>query len=364
MLHPQLNGRVRIAVSTIALSFIPLLCEAQYGGLSSLHLAAYTEGRGGSLENPSREGPGSTDRPPPVSNDRQQPAPPNDRQQPAPPSSRPSEDTRHRNQPSGGIRFGANPAFTPGAPASDAGGDDLARNGPRLPLAYQTGIYVVQGYVRGGWPFVIDFLPQPDSRTSMDVTLDGRLAFTQLLDSDGSSGRRLVHVTLPAGLTESPRAGTYAIRSVHIQNGRRVQGADGKDVPADVQLYGIGAGPRAVGSVAIEEVTFEPGVLKMAPGAQASASYSYNAKSAFNRVAVEILKFVNRDGNVSAERVQSDEQVGVPLARSQRGIWNGTKQREALPSLGVHRLQVRAWFNSEDKSWVGAWSPGTVTVAP
>ena len=214
---------------------------------------------------------------------------------------------------------------------------------------------------------MIDFLPQPDSRTSMDVTLDGRLAFTQLLDSDGSSGRRLVQVTLPPGLTESPRPGTYAIRSlVRVQNGRRLQGADGKDIPADVQLYGIGAVPlRLVGLVAIEEATFEPGVLKMAPGAQVSASYRCNAESAFNRVAVEILKFVNRDGNVSAERVQSDEQVGVPLGQKSR--WNLERhktKREAFSSLGVHRLQVRAWFNSEDKSWVGAWSPGTVTVAP
>jgi hypothetical protein len=222
----------------------------------------------------------------------------------------------------------------------------------------------VQGYVRGRWPFVIDFLPERDSRTWLEVVLDGKLSFTQILDSDGSSGRRLIRVVLPADLTGAPRPGTYVIRSIRVEDGRRRQGRDGKDVPADVQLYGIGAGPRAVGSVAIEEVVFEPGLLRLVPSSPTSATYSYNAKSEFNRVAVEILRFVNRDGSVTAERVKSDEQIGVRLGRSQRGSWNGTKENEAVPSVGVHRLQVRAWFNSEDKSWVGAWSPNTVTVAP
>ncbi|HEV2008825.1 MAG TPA: hypothetical protein VGQ88_08910, partial [Burkholderiales bacterium] len=284
------------------------------------------------------------------------------RESPAPRSN--EGDGRRRNRPSGGFTFGVGPPV-PAAPSSRGGAsDDLATTGPKLPASYRIGAYAVQGYVRGGWPFVIDFLPERNSRTWLEVSLDGRLRFTQLLDSDGSGGRRLVDVVLPADLPAAPRPGMYVIRSIRVEDGRRRQGRDGKDMPADVQLYGIGAGPSAVGSVAVEEVVFEPGLLRLVPSSQISATYSYNAKSEFNRVAVEILRFVNRDGSVTAERVKSDEQVGVRLGRSQLGSWDGTKQNQAVPSVGVHRLQVRAWFNSEDKSWVGAWSPNTVTVAP
>lgn len=242
-----------------------------------------------------------------------------------------------------------------------ASDESLTMSGPRMPDAYSVGSFPVQGYTRGGWPLVVDFLPEHDSRTWIEVAVDGRLVYQELLDEGGRDGRRQARVVLPRKVSDRPRPGLYVVRSVRVADGRVLKDASGRDVPAKLDIYGIGAGPKAVGSVAIDEVVFEPGRLLVQRGAL--ASYSYNARSEFNRAAVEILKFDNREGEIKVERVKSDELVGIRLGRSPSGAWDGTSGAQRAPSFGLHRLQVRAWFNSEDRSWVGAWSPAAVTVS-
>ena len=244
-----------------------------------------------------------------------------------------------------------------------ASDDSLTRSGPRMPDVYSVGSFPVQGYARGGWPIVVDFLPEPDSRTWIEVAIDGRLVYQELLDPDGRGGRQQVRIALPPKVSDKPRPGLYAIHSVRVAGGRVLKDAGGRDIPANLEIYGIGAGPRAVGSVAIDGVAFEPGRLRFQPGGRGLASYSYNARSEFNRAAVEILKFENRGDEIHVERVKSENLLGVRLGRSPSGTWDGTSDAQHAPSLGLHRLQVRGWFNSEDRSWVGAWSPTAVTVS-
>jgi len=246
------------------------------------------------------------------------------------------------------------------ARASDA---SLAETGPRVPDGYSRGSFPVQGYTRGGWPLVVDFRPEPESRTWVEVAVDGQVRHTRLLDEDGRRGRQQVRIDLPPGISDVPRPGLYVIRSARLADGRIQRDASGKDVAAHVEIFGIGAGPKAVGSVAIDEVVFEPGQLRFNPSARDRASYSYTARSEFNRAAVEILKFDNRNGEIKVERVKSENLVGVRLGRSPRGDWDGTRDGAPGASVGLHRLQVRAWFNSEDRSWVGAWSPSAVIVS-
>ena len=245
-----------------------------------------------------------------------------------------------------------------------ASDDSLTMSGPRIPDVYGVGSFPVQGYTRGGWPLAVDFLPEPDSRTWVEVAIDGRLLYQELLDPDGRGGRQLVRIVLPSKVSDKPRPGLYVIHSVRLAGGQVLKDANGRDVAANLEIYGIGAGPKAVGSVAIDGVVFEPGRLRFQPGARGLASYSYNARSEFNRAAVEILRFDNRAGEIHVERVKSENLVGVRLGRSPSGGWDGTTDTQRAPSFGLHRLQVRAWFNSEDRSWVGAWSPTAVTVSP
>ena len=217
--------------------------------------------------------------------------------------------------------------------------------------------------MRGGWPCAIDFRPEPNTRTWLEVAIDGRVRFSQLLDADGHSGRRLIRFVLPDNLSGAPRPAVYTIFSARVSRGWILTDAEGKNIRAAVEIYGVGAGPKAVGSVALDDVIFEPGSIHFQPKARSLASYSFNARSEFNRAVVEILRFEKRGGEISLEPVRSENLTNVKLGRSAARTWNGTKDGQLMPSVGVHNLQIRAWFNSEDRSWVGAWSPNPVVVS-
>ena len=65
-------------------------------------------------------------------------------------------------------------------PAPAINDDYLARNGPRFAVTQKVGTFVVEGYIHSGWPFVVDFLPQPDTCTELDVYLGGKLKRDEL----------------------------------------------------------------------------------------------------------------------------------------------------------------------------------------
>jgi hypothetical protein len=173
---------------------------------------------------------------------------------------------------------------------------------------------------------------------------------------ESTARRRLLIVNVPESFGDTPEAGLFLVRGTKR----------GTSAPGGVRLFGLGAGPRAVGSVAIDQVDFRPGAMRVSQ--KQRASYSFYSRSDFNRTVVEILR-VQRSG----------DEVKVSLARStpldvtvSRGTWIGRSQPltwdgldgENHVSSGPHLLQIRAWLNSQDlRDWVAAWSPNTVTVS-
>jgi hypothetical protein len=231
--------------------------------------------------------------------------------------------------------------------------DSLLANGPRFPDTYTPGTFAVQGYVGSQWPVVVDFLPQPGTCTTIDVSVDKKLEWGAILDPNGRSGRQLVRLAVP------PRKGSVA--AIYVIHSRTPAcGLAGEEKLAPVQIYGIGAGPRAVGSVAIENLQFGPPKPQFP---KERALIEYDAKSAFNHTSVEILRFdETTPGVINVERIRSSRTDAVNLGPNSADPWDGTAQN-GVRSSGVHRLQVRGWFTENDKSWVGAISPTSVDVA-
>ncbi|MDC8759673.1 hypothetical protein [Janthinobacterium fluminis] len=233
--------------------------------------------------------------------------------------------------------------------------EDLALNGPRMLDSYPVGTFAVYGFTNDGWPLVVDFLPKPNSCTWLDVMLNQERVFSRLLDMDGRSGRRLVRVDLPHGITKQARAALYI-----VQSEQRSCDA-GAAPPAPVEVYGIGAGPRAIGSVAVDQLLFEPALPRVP---QEPARISYRVKSNFNHASVEILRYLaSPSGLIQVQRVRANRADALSPGLIVGQPWDGQDQ-SGKRSLGVHRLQVRAWFNEGDPSWVGAISPASVTIAP
>lgn len=231
----------------------------------------------------------------------------------------------------------------------------LLENGPQLPMVYPVGSFSVRGFARNGWPVVLDFKPEPRTWTTLDVVFKKKTV-SLVVDTNGLEGRHLIKLELPKdGPAKKATPATYVLRSVYL---------DGRDTnaprPAPIEIYGIGGGPRAVGSVAIENLNFQPGMVR----AGTAARFDYSAKSAFNRTRAEVLKFVGIDDQqrIQLERVMTADSANVGVG-PHSGMWDGRNQQDGASSLGMHRFQVRAWFTSDDRSWVGAIAPSLVTVS-
>lgn len=229
---------------------------------------------------------------------------------------------------------------------------DLLRDGPQLPTAYPVGSFSVRGFAKDGWPIVLDFRPEPRTRTTLDVVFGKKKVASMVVDTNGLEGRHLVKQDTPRfGWAKKARPATYVLRSEYIDASGASAG------PAPIQVYGIGGGPRAVGSVAIERLRFLPGVLR--PGTL--ARFDYAAKSPFDHTHAEVLKFEADGSAIRLARVMEERADDVRVGLHS-GQWDGSDQRSRAPSLGAHRFQVRAWFTTDDKSWVGAIAPDLVQV--
>ena len=237
----------------------------------------------------------------------------------------------------------------------DRGGDarGLDENGPRFVDTYPVGSFAIRGFAKDGWPVVLDFRPEPNTRTTMDVVFSENKIASIVVDTNGLAGRHLDKFAMPANgwARKKPKPADYVLRSVYIAPSPRAGQA------APLEVFGIGGGPRAVGSVAIEQLSIRTDPRNPSQPVQ----FAFNAKSPFNHVRSEVVRFDNDGEEIRLSRVMqvNDDDVGVgPHA----GSWDGRIAGSSNRSVGTHRFQVRGWFTQDDKSWVGAVAPTLLRV--
>jgi hypothetical protein len=243
-------------------------------------------------------------------------------------------------------------------PTPDA--ESLLKNGPQFPVSLSVGSFIVQGFMRGGWPFVIDVAPQPDSCTWLALSAGEKSYPGVMLDADGRTGRHVIKVPLPDDIGSTPQPGQYAVYSVQ----RACTSATGGDRQtvrpfSPVAVYGIGGGPRAIGSVAVNNLQFGPPAPRFP---QQSASIGYTAIRDFGRGSEDILRFDQTALNqVNVALIGSTQHD--PLQKgTHNGSWNGT-DGGGVRVPGVYRLQVRVWDTlNDERSWAGAISPDSVHI--
>jgi hypothetical protein len=233
---------------------------------------------------------------------------------------------------------------------------NLIANGPSVSFGGDESNHSVQGFVRNGWPIVADFQPLPGSRTWLVVTLYdpaplpiGRSIRLEM-DHDGSTGRhyyKMPEVHLPdAGQTPD---GKSAVRVASFAIESRMLDANGKprgpSVP--VQLFGLGAGPRAVGSVSLNGVKMGPaGSLKSGP-----VPYRYLLEQPFDLVSADVWRYCTK---FLCNHVAFSER---------RQLVSGPSSGSFQPKkAGTYRLYVRAWLHCENSN-VAACGDGAAWAA-
>lgn len=235
---------------------------------------------------------------------------------------------------------------------------DWLAAGPGFDARYSNSCMPIRCLVKGGWPMVVDYSPDGQSITTIELHVQGQ-AKPIIYELRNNRGRHLMMFELPASLGSSSRAAVMLVRSV-----RNKAGETG---PGQARIYGLGAGPRAVGSVAIQQVDFRPPSIRRS--AQQQASYSFLSKSDFNHFSVGVLRIDGVDGQIKVDLAREFSFAGgisrgTVFGRVPERFWDGTDARNEA-SVGSHIIQVRAWMSSRNEAdWVTAWSEQTVLVAP
>ena len=239
------------------------------------------------------------------------------------------------------------------ASTDDAMMSRLQREGPVFAPTYNTSAFAAIAVVRGDWPFVLSFTHEAPVMVTLRLSArDVPEIYTiRLPFGAGDVGQHRLQFRLPPAFGDSERPAAIGVTAT--DSGRR---------PAPgFRLLAFGCGPRAVGSVAIEEVSFLP--RRIRAQAQERASYRFFSHSTFPRAVAEFIRVEDAiDGERQFFVDEAPIDGGVTAGRSiPPRQWDGRDSFERI-SRGTHRLKVRAW--APTGGWVTAWSGSRVNVAP
>lgn len=239
-------------------------------------------------------------------------------------------------------------------------------NGPIIPEHFNFSDLKIGGYVQNGWPVAIDYqLSRPGSATLIVRTnKNEKPSFTYRLNGTNTS-RQIKILNLPQTLGDVPVRATLEVHATDNTNGINSL------VP--IKIFGIACGPKAVGSIGIDQIDFSPGSIKASLGEK--ASHSFFAHKSFSKVHEEFRKIdkigtganeTTLTGSIAYTHVLDpfdaiDESSGAFIGKDNPPFtWDGKTTQKQL-SKGFHQLLIRAWYTN-DKDWVTAFSPGQVDV--
>jgi len=222
----------------------------------------------------------------------------------------------------------------------------LARDGPKMPDQYSMSNFSVGAFVQANWPVVVDHVLSNGGELTIVITAQGFPTFRYRIPATGR--RRQEIFRLPPYFPARPTPGMYTISATNA--------TPGVATPVYMRLFGMGAGERAVGSVAIDQVKFGPDTIH--PKQKQEAVYAFHAHTDFDKVRAEFMKAATEQGQIVAKLEDHADINGVQRETTPSHQWNGKKA-----SPGEHLLQVRAWESVLAKSnWVIAWSADQVSV--
>ncbi len=249
--------------------------------------------------------------------------------------------------------------------ASEARAAMLDKQGPQLPPLFSMSSFGVMGFAKGNWPIVVDYLLEVDKLLLVVIAPEGQKPLIYRLD--GKKGHWQTRIQLPAAVGDQLRVSQYLVQT--LDNGV------GQVSPSHVHIHGIAAGPKAVGSIGIDQVNFTPGSIQLAQHQR--AQYSFHSISDFKNTEVSFVRLArSNSGEIIAASVGGKSMGSIAQNNWKNGDWDGAikkaeivkmyppeLQKWLLAPQGQHVLQVRAWLPGKDGGdWVTALSDAIVVV--
>jgi hypothetical protein len=248
--------------------------------------------------------------------------------------------------------------------ASEARAHMLDKEGPQLPAVFNMSSFWVMGFVKGDWPVVFDYQLERDSLLIVVIAPEGQEPIIYRLN--GKAGHWQNRLLVPAAVGTNSVVAEYSLRS--LDDGMGQLG------PAHLHVHGVAAGPKAVGSIGIDQVTFSPAAIRPALGER--AHYTFHSISDFKNVEINFVRLANDHGQIIAARIGKKVSGSIARNEARNGDWDGKsdgggKEAEAFsPEVrqwlksptGQHLVQIRAWYGAKDGDWATALSDEFVTV--
>jgi hypothetical protein len=240
-----------------------------------------------------------------------------------------------------------------GGAKSDA--DVLSQAGPQFPALYLLGNITARVFVRGKAPVVVKYRLGPRGAAAVTLTAvvkKGEKTFTRRLEPTGGEVREVVF-TLPEEFGEKPAVATLSVRAENT--------SPNDAGPPGFELFGLGMGEKAVGSMTIERLSFQPGRVRATQ--REKAAYGFYSRFDFPKVLVEFRLLGHTRAGEPASQLANVEKIdAVRRGESVSREWDG-RNRKGEVSRGRHQLVVKGWYEEKKGGdWTTALSDDRVVV--
>jgi hypothetical protein len=212
----------------------------------------------------------------------------------------------------------------------------LDAEGPQFPETFNMSDFSMIAYVRGGWPMVIDFQLEQPAIVLLTIAADGIEPFYYHLDARNIA-RHQEKLTIPARFGDAATPAKYSIRALGATTG--------EVKPVYLRLFGLGAGPRAVGSLKIDDLRFTPGTIHTAQ--QEKANYSFHSHDDFTKAEAEFWSVGRLPGGPVIPTRMDVEKIKNVVHRDEQvaSSWEG--KHKGKPLKGQFQLQVCGWVEGK-----------------
>jgi hypothetical protein len=227
----------------------------------------------------------------------------------------------------------------------------LRANGPQLPKAFDMNNLHITGFLQDNWPIAIEYALPGNIEAQCGITASHKKGVFALPATNGA--RHIVLARIPTGFSEKPEAADYWL---HFDASPIPVGPSGWP---GLRVYAVAAGPRAVGSVAIDQVSFAPTDKPVHPTAGEVALFGFHSHSDFDSVSAEFQLVAPYQGR---NLVSTEESIDVrPVSEDERV--QGLRWQPHTVRPGDHIVRIVAWRGIDrGADWVSAFSADMVSV--
>jgi hypothetical protein len=220
----------------------------------------------------------------------------------------------------------------------------LSKAGPQFGSYLLSRIYA--DVLAKAGPIVIEYQLDNQTTATLTIMIKGKKEpFIQRLRPTGAEVKQEVF-QLPDTFGKKPLVAQLSIKADNLD--------PANNRSTGFELFSIALGEKAVGSLKIDQLSFNPAHVRARE--KISVTYSFHSLGDFDRATVEFRllgptrKGESANGLVNSQKISG----GVRRGETKKGAWDG-KNQEGKFSKGRHLLLVSAWFdakNGGDWCWV------------